>query len=214
MEKVKLEKIVAQKLLQINAIKINAQNPFTWASGIVSPIYCDNRLTLSDVFVRDVVKKGLASLARGFGEFDVIAGVATAGIPHGAILADFLNCPFIYVRDKAKGHGKQNKIEGKLGKDEKVLMVEDLISTGGSSLKAVDAIRENGNEVVGVLAIFTYGIPDADVNFKKANCPYKTLSNYNVLLHEALNLNLIVQEDLAELQRWSKDPKNWFSSNN
>lgn len=214
MEKKKLSQIVAQKLLQINAIKINAQNPFTWASGIVSPIYCDNRLTLSDVFVRDVVKKGLASVSRDFGDFDVLAGVATAGIPHGAILADFLNRPFVYVRDKAKSHGKMNQIEGNLQPGEKVLMIEDLISTGGSSLKAVEAIRQNGNEVVGVLAIFTYGFPEAKKNFEKANCVFKTLSSYEVMLQEALNLNLIEEENLEELKKWSVDPVNWFSQNN
>lgn len=213
MEKEKLSQIVAQKLLQINAIKINAQNPFTWASGIISPIYCDNRLTLSDVFVREMIKKGLASISREFDAFDVIAGVATAGIPHGALLADFLNRPFVYVRDKAKGHGKKNRIEGNLAPGEKVLLVEDLISTGGSSLKAVEAIRKNGNEVVGVVAIFTYGFPVAVENFEKAGCPFKTLSNYDILLEEALNLNLIEKEDLSELQRWSADPANWFSKN-
>ena len=214
MDKLNLEKIVAQKLLQINAIKINAQNPFTWASGMVSPIYCDNRLTLSDVFVRDVIKKGLASRSGDFDDFDVIAGVATAGIPHAAILADHLNLPLIYVRDKAKSHGKQNQIEGRLHAGDRVLMIEDLISTGGSSLKAVEAVRIAGNEVVGVLAIFNYGFPAAAKNFAAANCPLITLSNYRVLLEEARHLNLIKEEDLATLKRWSGDPANWFSSIN
>jgi orotate phosphoribosyltransferase len=213
MEIEKLPQIVAQKLLQINAIKINAQNPFTWASGMVSPIYCDNRLTLSDVFVREMIKKSLASVSREFPAFDVIAGVATAGIPHGVLLADFLNRPFVYVREKAKAHGKKNQIEGTLNEGEKVLVVEDLISTGGSSLKAVQAIRENGNEVVGVLAIFTYGFPVSEANFAEAGCPLKTLSNYPVLLEEALAMNLIEEEDLSELKRWSADPAGWFSRN-
>jgi orotate phosphoribosyltransferase len=214
MEKDRLSHLVAQNLLQINAIKINAQNPFTWASGIISPIYCDNRLTLSDIRVRKIIKNGLASLAEDFGDFDVVAGVATAGIPHGALLADLLEKPFVYVRDKAKGHGKQNQIEGRLDPQQRVLMVEDLISTGGSSLKAVGAIRSNGNEVAGVLAIFTYGFPAAEENFKKAQCPFKTLSSYDVLLQEALKLNLIETENLKELKRWNADPQNWFSSKN
>ena len=213
MEKEQLSKIVAQKLLQINAIKINAQNPFTWASGIISPIYCDNRLTLSDLDARKLVRNGLADLAADY-EYDVLAGVATAGIPHGAILADHLDIPFVYVRDKAKGHGRKNQIEGKLDPGKKVLMVEDLISTGGSSLKAVEAVRENGNEVAGVLAIFTYGIPKASENFKAANCPFSTLSSYDILLKEALNLKLIGDGDVEELLRWSEDPANWYSSYN
>lgn len=214
MEQVNLEKLVAQKLLQINAIKINAQNPFTWASGIVSPIYCDNRLTLSDVFVRDIIKKGLASRTREFPEFDVIGGVATAGIPHGAILAEFLNLPFVYVREKAKSHGRQNQIEGRLDSGERVLMIEDLISTGGSSLRAVETVRAAGNPVVGVLAIFTYGFPIAEQSFREARCPFLTLSNYQVLLEEARHLNLIRAEDQDILASWSSDPENWFSSIN
>jgi len=211
MEKITLSKLIAQKLLQINAIKINAQNPFTWASGIISPIYCDNRLTLSNIEVRKVIKEGLAQLTKDY-DYDVIAGVATAGIPHGALLADYLDKPFVYVRDKAKGHGKQNQIEGRLDKGQKVLMVEDLISTGGSSLKAVQAVRDFGNEVAGVIAIFSYAFPSASENFKNAKCSFSTLSNYNILLEEASSMKLIERDEIEELEQWSLDPANWLKS--
>jgi orotate phosphoribosyltransferase len=201
---------VAQRLLQIKAIKLNLQNPFTWASGIQSPIYCDNRIALSYPDVRNFIKQSMAEKSREFSDFDSVSGVATAGIAHGALLADALNLPFSYVRSKAKGHGRQNLIEGELNGTEKVLVVEDLISTGGSCLKAVEAIRERGCEVVGVLAIFQYGFAKAEKAFAEANCSFKTLSNYNILIDEAVKANYVQASDLALLKEWSKDPENWL----
>jgi len=193
---------VAKRLLQIKAIKLSPQNPFTWASGIQSPIYCDNRIVLSYPEARDFVKKGLVDKSKVFGEFDVVAGVATAGIAHGMLLADALNKPFIYVRSSAKGHGRQNLIEGELKKGQSVLVVEDLISTGGSSIKAIEALRENVANVVGCLAIFTYGFHKADAAFKAALCKYETLSDYDALIKEAIESNYISQEDMENLVNW------------
>ncbi|MDF1696190.1 MAG: orotate phosphoribosyltransferase [Saprospiraceae bacterium] len=204
------EKIIAQKLLQINAIKLSPQNPFTWASGIKSPIYCDNRITLSYPDIRNEIKAGFAALSESFSEFNHISGVATAGIAHGALLADYLNLPFSYVRSSAKKHGRQNKIEGEIKEGSKILVIEDLISTGGSSILAVDDLRENGYEVVGVMAIFTYEFQNAVDNFKNSNCSFKTLSNYSTLLKEAADANYISDEDVSALTDWSKDPKGWF----
>ena len=193
---------VAKRLLQIKAIKLNPQNPFTWASGIQSPIYCDNRIVLSYPEVRDFVKKGLVEKAGEFGEFDVVAGVATAGIAHGMLLADAINKPFIYVRSAAKGHGRQNLIEGELQKGQRVLVVEDLISTGGSSIKAIEALREEVANVVGCLAIFTYGFHKANKAFEAALCPFDTLSNYDALIAEAIESQYITQADLDYLINW------------
>ena len=190
---------VAKRLLQIKAIKLSPQNPFTWASGIKSPIYCDNRIVLTYPEARNFVRDALVKKADQFGEYDLIAGVATAGIAHGALLADATNMPFIYVRGKAKGHGRQNLIEGEVKGGEKVLVVEDLISTGGSSVKAVEAVREAGCEVVGVLAIFTYGFEKAERTFAAANCKYDTLSNYETLLQEAIKSGYISESDLQVL---------------
>lgn len=195
---------VAKRLLQIKAIKLSPQKPFTWASGILSPIYCDNRLVLSHIEVRDFIKECLIEKSKDFGQFDVVAGVATAGIAHGMLLADALKLPFAYVRSKAKEHGRQNLIEGELPANSKVLMVEDLISTGGSSLQAVEAVRESGHEVVGVLAIFTYNFDKANAAFEKANCPLETLSNYDVLLREALAIKYINLNDVDMLTTWRK----------
>jgi orotate phosphoribosyltransferase len=189
-------------LLQIKAIRLNPQNPFTWASGIKSPIYCDNRMILSYPTTRNFIKEKLAEKSKDFDTFDVVAGVATAGIAHGMLLADALNVPFIYVRDKAKGHGRQNQIEGDLKPNSRVLVVEDLISTGGSSLKAVDVLKEAGGEVIGVLAIFTYGFEKADQAFSNANCPLKTLSNYDALIPEAIENQYISDSDLNFLKSW------------
>ena len=200
---------IAQKLLQIKAIKLNSQNPFTWASGIKSPIYCDNRISLSFPDIRNEVKEALVALSDSFESFDYVAGVATAGIAHGALLADALGKPFVYVRSKAKGHGRQNLIEGQLEKDKKVLVVEDLISTGGSSLLAVNAIRENSNEVVGVIAIFSYGFPKATEAFKAANCIFKTVSNYNILIDEAIKLGYLNESELNTLKEWNQAPETW-----
>jgi orotate phosphoribosyltransferase len=208
-----LDKIIAKKLLQINAIKLNPQNPFTWASGIKSPIYCDNRVTLSYPAIRTEIKEGFASIAKNFGGFDHISGVATAGIAHGALLADFLELPFSYVRSSAKKHGRQNKIEGHIPEGSKILVIEDLISTGRSSIDAVDDLRDAGYEVVGVLAIFTYEFQVANENFAKANCKFATLSNYTTLLEEAQNEEYITESDAKVLSQWTSNPLEWYNSN-
>ena len=200
---------VARRLLQINAIKLSPQNPFTWASGIKSPIYCDNRIVLSYPGIRRFIIDSFAQKAEAFKPFDTIAGVATAGIAHGALLAEQLAMPFVYVRSKPKGHGRQNQIEGELRPGATVLVIEDLISTGGSCLKAVEALREAGSEVAGVLAIFTYGFDEAEAAFKEAGCPFDTLSSYPVLLEEAVREHYIDNEELATLRAWRKGPGAW-----
>lgn len=193
---------VANHLLQINAIKLSPQNPFTWASGILSPIYCDNRIALSHPEVRAVIRKGLVQEAKHFSDYDAIAGVATAGIAWGILLAEELGLPYCYVRSKAKAHGRQNLIEGHVEPGSKVLVIEDLISTGGSSLKAVKALQEHGCEVVGTLAIFTYGFAKSEKRFADAKCPLRTLSNYGILLEEAVKTNYIQAADVSMLQEW------------
>jgi len=200
---------IASKLLQINAIKLSPQNPFTWASGIKSPIYCDNRMILSYPEIRSRVIEAFVEKAREFGEADVVVGVATAGIPHGALVADKMGKPFIYVRSKAKAHGRQNQIEGKVNPGDKAIVIEDLISTGGSVLKAVEALRQQNIEVIGVLAIFTYGFEKAVSAFEAANCPFTTLSNYETMLEEAAKLNYIQPEEIAILQGWRQAPELW-----
>ncbi len=197
-----LEADIARKLLQIKAIKLSPQNPFTWASGISSPIYCDNRKTLSYPAIRTAVKAGLVSKAANFGKITMVVGVATAGIAHGALLADALDLPFAYVRSKAKGHGLQNLIEGEVRGNERVLVVEDLISTGGSSLKAVGVLESIGCRIAGVLAIFTYGFERAKTAFAEAECPLETLSNYDALLEEAQAIDYITAEEAVQLQEW------------
>ncbi len=203
-----------RQLLQIKAIKLNPQNPFTWASGIKSPVYCDNRIVLSFPEARKTAIKGLAALSKEFPAFDVVAGVATAGIPHGALLANELEKPFVYVRNKAKVHGRKNLIEGYLEANKKVLVVEDLISTGGSCLKAVEAIKHNDCEVVGVIALFSYGFERAKQAFKAANCSFKTISNYDKLIQEAVEAKYISAGDLESLRQWRKDPENWLVTDN
>jgi orotate phosphoribosyltransferase len=201
---------VAEYLLEIKAVVLNPSQPFTWTSGIKSPIYCDNRKTLSFPKVRTFIKTSFADiLTDEFKHADVIAGVATAGIPHGALVADVLNLPFVYVRDKPKGHGLENQIEGKLEKGQKVFVIEDLISTGGSSLKAVEALREAGAEVLGLGAIFTYGFDKSVKAFEQAGCRFFTLSNYEILLDKAIEDNYIKQEEKEELINWYKDPEGW-----
>lgn len=200
---------VAEKLLQINAVKLNPQNPFTWASGIKSPIYCDNRLVLSFPAVRTFVIQAFVDKAAQFEPFDIVAGVATAGIPHGALLADRLEKPFIYVREKTKSHGRQNQIEGNIFDGARVLLIEDLISTGGSSLKAVETLREAGCTVVGVLAIFSYGFQKAEDVFQAADCPFETLSNYNTLVEKAITMQYISTKDLETLESWRVSPTEW-----
>ena len=180
------DQLVAQHLLQIKAIKLSPQNPFIWASGRRSPIYCDNRVSLSHPEVRSYLIEQLQAQSSHFEPFGGVAGVATAGIPHGALLADRLNLPFLYIRSKAKAHGRQNQIEGELHPGARYLVVEDLISTGGSSLLAVEALREAGGEAAGVLALFTYGFAESVKAFEAANCPLHTLSHYDALLKEAL----------------------------
>lgn len=201
---------MAEFLLEIKAVILNAAEPFTWASGIKSPIYCDNRKTLSHPKVRNFIKTSFSDLIDDeFGNTDVIAGVATAGIPHGALVADVLNLPFVYVRDKPKGHGLENQIEGKLEPGQRVFVIEDLISTGGSSLKAVEALRAAGAEVVGLGAIFTYGFPQAKEAFEQANCKAVTLTNYDTLLDIALRNNYIKQGELDTLKAWKENPQAW-----
>ncbi|MCB9293617.1 MAG: orotate phosphoribosyltransferase [Lewinellaceae bacterium] len=200
---------VARRLLQINAIKLSPQNPFTWASGLRSPIYCDNRIVLSYPGIRRFIIDSFAQKAEAFKPFDTIAGVATAGIAHGALLAEQLALPFVYVRSKPKGHGRQNQVEGELRPGARALVIEDLISTGGSCLKAVEALREAGCQVSGVLAIFTYGFDEAAAAFRAAGCPFDTLSSYPVLLEEALREKYIGADELATLREWREDPGGW-----
>ena len=203
---------VAQQLLQIKAIMLSPQKPFTWASGLSSPIYCDNRMVLSHPGARAVIVGKMVEMARALPPFEVVAGVATAGIPHGILLADRLGLPFVYVREKPKGHGRQNLIEGELHPGASVLLVEDLISTGGSSLRAVQSLREAGAQVQGVLAIFSYNFPEAATAFAEADCPLYTLSQYDVLLEEALRTGYIDSENKALLSNWRLDPKAWSAA--
>ncbi|MBD5379852.1 MAG: orotate phosphoribosyltransferase [Bacteroides sp.] len=205
-----LARILAEKLLNISAIKLQPLNPFTWASGWNSPIYTDNRKTLSYPDVRSFIKIELCRLImENFGDADAIAGVATGAIAQGALVADQLGLPYVYVRSTPKDHGLENLIEGNLKPGQKVVVVEDLISTGGSSLKAVEAIRAAGCEVVGMVAIFTYGFPVAVEAFKKAGVTLLTLSNYNAMLDAALKIKYIGNEDIDTLKEWRKDPANW-----
>ena len=206
-----LENIFAGKLLKVKAIKLQPTNPFTWASGWKSPFYCDNRKTLSYPELRTFVKIEIARLiSEQFAEVDALAGVATGAIPQGALVADALNLPFVYVRSKPKDHGLENLIEGELKPGMKVVVVEDLISTGGSSLKAVEAIRNNGCEVVGMVASYTYGFDVAAQAFRDANVQLYTLTNYEAVVEEALRIGYIAQEDVALLNDWRKDPANWM----
>lgn len=202
-------RLIAELLLQIKAIKLNANDPFTWASGKRSPIYCDNRIALSYPYVRTAIKRGLLKAASSFRSFDTIAGVATAGIPHGAILADAMGLPFLYVRSSAKSHGRQNRIEGQLDAGAHTLVVEDLISTGGSSIDAIHCLQEAGAEVVGLLAIFTYHLDESVNNFNELKIPHKTLTNFPTLIDVANNLNLIDQSDLILLRKWQRNPDGW-----
>ena len=201
---------VAEYLLQIKAIKLSPTDPFTWASGINSPIYCDNRITLSYPQIRTFIRQGYAeSVLDHFGRPDVIAGVATGGIAQGALVAQELGLPFIYIRSEAKAHGMGNQIEGYYEEGQKVVVIEDLISTGGSSLKAIDALREANLDVRGLIAIFTYGFDLAHVNFAEAECPYVTLTDYPIMLKSALNNSLISKEELNSLEEWRSNPKEW-----
>ncbi len=205
-----LEKIFAEKLLKIKAIKLQPENPFTWASGWKSPFYCDNRKTLSYPSLRNFVKLELSRLIlENFPECDAIAGVATGAIPQGALVADELYLPFVYVRAKPKDHGLENLIEGELKPGMKVVVVEDLISTGGSSLKACEAIRRDGCEVVGMVASYTYGFDVAKKAFKAANVQLLTLTNYEAVVEAAVATGYIQPCDVEILNAWRKDPANW-----
>lgn len=205
-----LDRILAEKLLKISAIKLQPDNPFTWASGWNSPIYTDNRKTLSYPEVRNFIKVELTRLImENFGDVEVVAGVATGAIAQGALVAETMGLPYIYVRSSPKDHGLENLIEGNLKPGQKVVLIEDLVSTGGSSLKAVEAIRNAGAEVVGMVAIFSYQFPVAIEAFKKANVELLTLSNYSAMLEAALEINYIKDTDLEALKQWRKDPANW-----
>lgn len=206
-----LDQLLAEKLLKISAIKLQPANPFTWASGWNSPIYTDNRKTLSYPDVRSFIKVELCRLIlENFGDADAVAGVATGAIAQGALVADTLGLPYVYVRSTPKDHGLENLIEGNLKPGQKVVVIEDLISTGGSSLKAVQAIRNAGCEVVGMAAIFTYGFPVAEEAFEKANVKLLTLSNYNAMLEAALATGYIKDKDVETLKEWRKDPATWY----
>ena len=203
-------KKTAELLLQINAIKLQPQNPFTWASGWKSPIYCDNRITLSYPQIRNYLRENIAQqIEHLYGKPDAIAGVATGAIGIGMLVADYLNLPFVYIRPEAKKHGRQNKIEGKLEAGQTVVVVEDLISTGKSSLMAVDAIKEAGAHVKGMLAIFTYGFDIAKANFKEYNLDLYTLSDYEHLLEQALDTRYISEKEKLTLQSWRLSPDTW-----
>lgn len=202
---------LSEQLLLIKAIQLNTQEPFTWASGMKSPIYCDNRKLLSYPTIRDFVKNGLISLLNEyFPGTECIAGVATAGIPHGILVADALKLPFIYVRSKPKEHGLSNTIEGDLQHGQRVLVVEDTISTGGSSLKAVEELRAAGAEVIGMTAIYKYGFPDTVKRFEDSGVLLKTLTNYEILLRTAAQHGYISENDLEILHLWHKNPTEWM----
>ena len=205
-----LEKAVAEKLLKIKAVKLQPNNPFTWASGWNSPIYCDNRKTLSYPKVRTFIKVELArTILELYPDVEVIAGVATGAIAQAAMVADELGLPFVYVRSSPKDHGLENLIEGDLRPKQKVVVIEDLISTGGSSLKAVEAIRKDGSEVLGLVAIFTYSLPVAEEKFKNARVKLSALCHYEAVLLEALATNYITEEDMKTLKEWRENPAVW-----
>lgn len=206
-----IEQQVAQNLLAIKAVFLSPNEPFTWASGIKSPIYCDNRLTMSFPKVRRLIAKGLAEkIKKQFPEVEVIAGTATAGIPHAAWVAENLDLPMVYIRSKAKDHGKGNQIEGQITPGQKMVVIEDLISTGGSVLEACQAAKREGADVLGVAAIFTYELPKGATNFNTAQLPLVTLTNYTTLIQTALEDGYISEADLALLTAWKHDPENWL----
>lgn len=205
-----LESLFAGKLLNVKAIKLQPNNPFTWASGWKSPFYCDNRKTLSFPALRSFVKTELTRLIlENFPEAEAVAGVATGAIAQGALVAEELSLPFAYVRSKPKDHGMENLIEGEIQKGAKVVVVEDLISTGGSSLKAVEALRQYGCEVIGMVASYTYGFPVAKQAFEASNVQLLTLTNYEAVVKEALRIGYIAQEDVPMLNEWRANPSEW-----
>jgi orotate phosphoribosyltransferase len=201
---------IAEMLLRIQAIKLSIEKPFTWSSGWKSPIYCDNRLSLSYPEVRRAIKTGLVDAIReNYFTVEAIAGVATAGIAQGALVADALDLPFLYVRPKPKGHGMENLIEGKIVRNQKVVVVEDLVSTGGSSLKSVQALRDAGFQVLGMVSIFNYGFDLASRNFYEADVSLITLSDYGHVLNQALREKYVTEEQVISLKSWRVDPSNW-----
>jgi orotate phosphoribosyltransferase len=201
---------IAAKLLEIEAIKLNIKTPFTWSSGWRSPIYCDNRLSLSYPPLRSFIKESLVDATRkNFNAAECIAGVATAGVPQGALVADAMQLPYIYVRPKPKDHGMGNLIEGKIVKAQKVVLIEDLVSTGGSSLKAAKALEEAGFQVLGMVAIFTYGFDAADRSFDEAKIPIVCLSDFSHLLQEAVEKKYLDDKELIYVKSWRLDPENW-----
>jgi orotate phosphoribosyltransferase len=204
------QKTIAEKLLQSKAIRLNVQEPFTWASGWKSPIYCDNRRVLSFPYTRDFIKSELCNVIfEQFPEADAIAGVATAGIAWGAMAADQLKMPFLYVRPKPKEHGLGNQIEGFYESDQKILVVEDLISTGKSSLQVVEVLRAAGLQVIGMVSIFNYGFDVANEAFEKAQVPFQSLTNYNALIHLAIEKGVVTSDQEEHLMEWRKNPSAW-----
>lgn len=205
-----IETAVAKDLLEIEAVFLSPNEPFTWASGIKSPIYCDNRITISYPKVRKQIAQGLADkIKEQWPDVEVIAGAATGGVPHAAWVADILDLPMVYIRSKAKDHGAGNQIEGRIEKGQKMVIIEDLISTGGSVLGTAEAAKREGAEVLGVAAIFTYELPKGVENFEKAGVPLVTLTNYSTLIEAALESDYINEADLALLKRFKADPNNW-----
>lgn len=207
-----MKRLIAERLLEIEAVALKPNDPFTWASGLKSPIYCDNRLTLSYPEIRKEIATGLKDIIlEQFPGVEVIAGTATAGIPHAAWVSDLMDLPMCYVRSKAKGHGKGNQIEGKVSKGQKVVVVEDLISTGGSVITAVDALREAGCEVIGVVSIFTYELDKGREMLKNASITAISLTDFSTLIAVASSKGYIREEDMATLQEWKKEPAQWGS---
>ena len=201
---------IAEFLLQIKAIKLQPENPFTWASGWKSPIYCDNRKTLSYPQIRTFIRQQFVNeINERYSKPDVIAGVATGGIAQGALIAQEMGLPFVYVRSEAKKHGLTNMVEGVVEKDQSIVVIEDLISTGGSSIKAIEALREQGCKVKGMVAIFTYGFEEATANFKKIKCPTSTLCDYATLIDVAVKHNYITENDVQSLNEWRVSPSTW-----
>ncbi|MBL1224410.1 orotate phosphoribosyltransferase [Enterococcus sp. BWR-S5] len=205
-----LAKNIAKDLLKIEAVFLSPNDPFTWASGIKSPIYCDNRITMSYPMIRKEIAQGLADqIKEAYPEVEVIAGTATAGIPHAAWVADILDLPMVYIRSKAKEHGKGNQIEGRISEGQKMVIIEDLISTGGSVLEAAEAAKREGADVLGVAAIFTYELPKGKENFAAQDIDLITLTNYSTLLEAALESQYIEEKDLALLKEWKQNPEAW-----
>lgn len=210
MSQTEIAEKVAQYLLEIKAVKLNATEPFTWASGLKSPIYCDNRRILSFPEVRNYVRKSLTQKVKEYyPEAEVIAGVATGAIAHGVLVAEELDLPFVYVRSSQKEHGLGNQVEGHLPEGKKVVVIEDLVSTGQSSLAAVDALINAKVEVLGMIAIFTYGLENAAENMKSAKCTLHTLTDFNTLIRQAVNMGVMHHSSLDSLEKWREDPKAW-----